>query len=133
MSQAEIDSEWAKRDAQSLSGREKYRGSKKHRGPKKNKEQRLKAREELYTGLSRCPGESIEYLCALDYPIYLKSEHWRLTRIALFRSRKRRCEKCNSCNKIRVHHKTYVRRGYEKLSDLQVLCERCHNLTHGYR
>jgi hypothetical protein len=98
-------------------------------------ERKKKRREERQRALPPVPGvcsEPINYLLGLSYPKYLRSWHWRLKRIEVFQHRGRLCEDCGSDQNLKIHHKTYVRRGCEKISDLRVLCEDCHNLTHGY-
>lgn len=42
----------------------------------------------------------------------------------------RRCRLCNSKERLEVHHRTYKRRGNEKLDDLTTLCHRCHATYH---
>ena len=42
-----------------------------------------------------------------------------------------RCQLCNTGGSLQVHHRTYQRRGYERLDDLTVLCRKCHERQHG--
>lgn len=43
------------------------------------------------------------------------------------------CERCRLyASQLHVHHKTYVRLGKEHWSDLEVLCEYCHQEHHGH-
>ena len=46
---------------------------------------------------------------------------------------KGRCEKCRVRAKLIPHHHTYKRMGRELLTDLWVLCERCHHEEDGVR
>lgn len=41
------------------------------------------------------------------------------------------CGRCGSDVGLQVHHKTYARRGYELMADLEVLCTWCHQKEHG--
>jgi 5-methylcytosine-specific restriction endonuclease McrA len=62
---------------------------------------------------------------------YLKSLHWRFTR---WRKKLQMritkgsvyCERCGSKKYLHIHHVTYQRLGYERMSDLQVICRACH-------
>ena len=63
------------------------------------------------------------------YKGYLKSKEWRTKKMeALFLAR----YKCRDCGADyeEVHHLTYARVGYERMSDLVVLCRRCHEKRH---
>lgn len=66
----------------------------------------------------------------MNYQAYLKSDHWKSLRAAKLHSVNDRCEKCKRRSNLQVHHLTYERRGAELLSDLAVLCERCHEKEH---
>jgi 5-methylcytosine-specific restriction endonuclease McrA len=62
---------------------------------------------------------------------YLKSLHWRFTRWRKkaqmrFTKGSVRCEKCGSQKWLHIHHITYARLGRERMSDLQVICRKCH-------
>jgi hypothetical protein len=45
-------------------------------------------------------------------------------------SKKPFCELCKSADRLNVHHKTYKRICRERITDLAVLCERCHTNSH---
>lgn len=65
------------------------------------------------------------------HEVYLKSPHWgKLKKVALQRA-DRKCQVC-SCQdmKLNVHHNTYQNLGHEYITDLVVLCERCHSIHH---
>lgn len=66
-----------------------------------------------------------------DYREYLESPHWHLVRAAAIVKADYRCQLCNSPDNLQVHHRTYERRGEEKLSDVTVLCRDCHRKFHG--
>lgn len=70
----------------------------------------------------------------LKYKKYIKSKEWYELKIDLLQARGCKCEKCNrelQANKLQVHHVTYERLFNERLSDLLVLCGRCHQIEHG--
>jgi len=64
------------------------------------------------------------------YQSFLGSDHWRELREAKILDSDGKCEKCGRRSQLHVHHKTYERRGRERLDDLQVLCENCHYGVH---
>lgn len=67
----------------------------------------------------------------MDYQDYLASDHWyQRAREAKERSRWK-CEVCSRTGALEAHHKSYARLGFERNSDILVLCERCHGLFHG--
>lgn len=71
-------------------------------------------------------------LCPADLPYeeYLKCDHWQTMRRLALEAAENRCILCDSPDNLAVHHRTYLRRGYEKLSDLVVLCGECHERVH---
>lgn len=89
------------------------------------------------------------------YGDYLKSEHWRKTRLRKLLTANLRndpaavqCEHCKlwfladydllndsptaDFAGINIHHKTYHNLHCEPLNDLSVLCESCHGVEHGW-
>jgi phage terminase large subunit GpA-like protein len=69
-------------------------------------------------------------MTALQYRKYLKSKHWKLMReIALERCHFK-CICCASTNNLQVHHKSYKRIQAERISDVVVVCQKCHTLIH---
>ncbi len=54
------------------------------------------------------------------------SQQWRNMKQAIAKMRGNKCERCPSQFKLSLHHKTYERLGKELFSDLELLCERCH-------
>lgn len=70
-----------------------------------------------------------------SYQHYLRSKHWQETR-RLVRDRVieqhgiLRCERCPSTRDLETHHLTYKRLGAELLSDLVVVCNKCHEEIH---
>lgn len=67
---------------------------------------------------------------AAEYRDYLTSDHWRRTRRDALESRGHHCEACQSRHAIHVHHRSYARLHHERLDDLRVLCDHCHQLVH---
>lgn len=62
--------------------------------------------------------------------VYLKSEHWHDLRWKKLNSMNRKCEKCGRVKRLDVHHLDYRNIYDVELTDLQVLCRRCHTLEH---
>lgn len=67
-----------------------------------------------------------------EYGGYLESDHWKAIRKAALQQSNYQCSKCGSKSDLNVHHKTYARKGHERLDDLEVLCYQCHMETHAY-
>lgn len=44
----------------------------------------------------------------------------------MFKLRGQKCERCDACTGLELHHKTYERFGRELPSDLEILCKRHH-------
>ena len=65
----------------------------------------------------------------MSYEDYLESEDWKKKRRKKF-ARKRRCGICGSTENLNVHHINYGNLYDVEMSDLRVLCERCHKLAH---
>ena len=65
-----------------------------------------------------------------DYRAYLESDEWRWKANAA-KEAAGCCAVCGATTELETHHKTYVRVGHERLSDLVVLCRRCHLRYHG--
>jgi 5-methylcytosine-specific restriction endonuclease McrA len=67
---------------------------------------------------------------ASKYAAYLASPHWRTFRVFVLCLARGRCATCGS-TATQVHHLTYVRRGNERISDVEPVCEACHLDEHG--
>lgn len=65
----------------------------------------------------------------MQYKEYLKSEDW-LTKRYLKRLKSNKCAICSSTKLLEVHHLNYRNLFDVQLSDLRVLCHRCHFLGH---
>ncbi len=69
---------------------------------------------------------------AAVYKAVIASKRWRDLRVRLMRQRGERCERCGKTwapgykATLQLHHKTYERLGGEYDSDLQLVCEACH-------
>ncbi len=83
--------------------------------------------------LTRDPagGEAkIAELRALPYAEYLLTPHWRRTRNTTLGRAGWTCQRCASNVALQVHHLTYERLGAERETDLEVLCQSCHEGLH---
>lgn len=65
------------------------------------------------------------------YKAYLKSPEWKEKRERVLEFWDYGCATCSSKVDLHVHHRTYIRVGEERLTDLIVLCEICHEKFHG--
>lgn len=73
------------------------------------------------------------YLQNMDYREYLKTDWWRQVRLEVIRAAGKRCQRCSATGvTLDVHHLTYVRRGAERLEDLQALCRPCHDILQAF-
>jgi NAD-dependent SIR2 family protein deacetylase len=68
----------------------------------------------------------------MPYEEFLTTPYWWVVRNYVVATRGHSCEKCGACASLNVHHISYKHRGeeYAHLSDLQVLCEACHERVH---
>jgi 5-methylcytosine-specific restriction endonuclease McrA len=70
----------------------------------------------------------------MDYFDYLQSDAWREVKRRYLRSaRPKDCRICGASRfdaRLDLHHRTYERLGRERLSDLVLLCRRCHDAVH---
>lgn len=64
------------------------------------------------------------------YERYIHSDSWVARRALYFRTHDRKCLRCESREKIHLHHMTYERMGAELDEDMIPLCEPCHALVH---
>lgn len=51
-------------------------------------------------------------------------------------ARSRGCGKCEYCQRRparALHHRTYEREGRERLEDVMMVCDSCHDLIHGHK
>lgn len=69
-----------------------------------------------------------EQLQLMPYKEYLETPEWKQRRLLKVKSAGYRCQVCNSDGSLEVHHRTYERRGAERMEDLTVLCHPCHEL-----
>jgi len=69
----------------------------------------------------------------IPYSQYLETEHWHSVRIAALMRAGKRCQVCANTTGLEVHHNSYLHKGseHEHLTDLVVLCRRCHSLFYG--
>ena len=64
-----------------------------------------------------------------SYNDYLKTDHWKKTRMRILKKKNFRCSVCSKPAK-NVHHHSYKNLGYERDYELSALCARCHELVH---
>lgn len=67
------------------------------------------------------------------YKRHLASAKWKRIREEKLKQSQYRCAKCGISKwstSLEVHHETYDRLGGERLSDLIVLCHKCHQALH---
>lgn len=62
--------------------------------------------------------------------IYLKSIHWRTFRKTALQSHGRICKACGSMKRLDVHHLNYLRLWKERITDVEILCRKCHKKEH---
>lgn len=88
---------------------------------------------------TRTDDEEAAYLRQLPYQDYLNTPYWRRVRMAMLIANRARCsgERCDtgdawygSEGDLHVHHLHYQNRGKEQLSNLILLCSRCHQRLH---
>lgn len=75
--------------------------------------------------------ETVANLRRMPYRQYLKTNHWKKTRARRVKLSKYKCDLCgHKAKRLEVHHKTYERRGCERMGDLLTLCVPCHRKIH---
>lgn len=82
-------------------------------------------------GVMDAVGKSIKDYTEGDYSLYLETEHWNTKRTEALNHYGAACVFCGSPTGLQVHHRNYERVGFEFMSDLVVLCGRCHKKHHG--
>jgi 5-methylcytosine-specific restriction endonuclease McrA len=65
------------------------------------------------------------------YTQYLTSDGWKARAFAAKRRAGFECALCEETHHLDVHHRNYRRVGFERPTDLIVLCRRCHQRHHG--
>jgi len=66
----------------------------------------------------------------MPYKEYLKTAHWIRVSILAKEAANNKCQLCNSTGILHTHHRTYQNLGHEKLGDVIVLCQACHEKFH---
>ena len=64
------------------------------------------------------------------YKKYLRSPEWKKKKLALFKKRGYKCERCGRTKKLHVHHLHYRTIYKERQKDLKILCAKCHKRAH---
>lgn len=88
-----------------------------------------KPKNQSRSNISQQINKSIQ-LQTMPYVNYLQSPEWQTKREQALRLAEYRCQICNASGSLHVHHRSYERRGREAMSDLIVLCGKCHELFH---
>mgnify|MGYP001613151837 FL=1 len=65
-----------------------------------------------------------------DYKKYLESPHWQKTKERFYVFFEKKCQRCESKEKINLHHTDYRKIGIEGEGDLIPLCQDCHTEFH---
>jgi hypothetical protein len=74
--------------------------------------------------------QAIAALRRLPYAEYLATSHWQRVRTLALEQAGQTCDLCGHTDRLEVHHRTYERLGFERQSDLIVLCHDCHRDHH---
>lgn len=74
--------------------------------------------------------QAIAALRRLPYADYLQTAHWQRVRGLALEQAGHACDLCGRDRDLEVHHRTYERLGFERQSDLIVLCRDCHQDHH---
>ncbi len=82
------------------------------------------------TGFPEVSAERGDELAGMRYTEYLLTPEWKARRQAVLEWAGYSCQVCSGEDRLHVHHRTYVRRGVERPSDLIALCADCHALFH---
>ena len=80
--------------------------------------------------VDRTVEQAILALRRLPYADYLRTAHWQRVRELAVEQAGHACDLCARTNQLEVHHRTYERLGFERQSDLIVLCDDCHEDFH---
>lgn len=71
-----------------------------------------------------------EELRWMPYRDYLGTDEWSDRRRTVIRRADFKCQVCASGGRLHVHHRTYARRGVERIEDMIALCPDCHEIFH---
>lgn len=74
--------------------------------------------------------QAIAALRKLPYAQYLRTAHWQRVRELALEQAGHTCDLCGQRHQLEVHHRTYARLGFERQSDVIVLCHECHRDHH---
>lgn len=80
--------------------------------------------------VNRQTESAIRALRRLPYREYLRTFHWRRTRELALERAGYQCALCPAREQLAVHHRSYLRLGFEQPQDLIVLCRECHETHH---
>jgi hypothetical protein len=94
------------------------------------REARKEENDEQWRMQSESRQKRLIELRTMPYSEYLRTPEWKALRTQKLKQVGFACEFCSSRINLNVHHRTYERRGYERLNDLRVLCNACHSKLH---
>jgi hypothetical protein len=66
------------------------------------------------------------YAWQARYTAAVRGTRWRNMKQDMIRLRGGRCERCGYQHGLELHHRNYDRLGRELISDLELVCHRCH-------
>ena len=68
----------------------------------------------------------------LEYWEFLQTSYWFGVKDLVLKRDNHKCVKCNSKDKLHIHHTTYIHHfsEHKHLEDLETLCDICHGLAH---
>jgi hypothetical protein len=67
----------------------------------------------------------------MPYAEYLGTPEWQWLATQVKARAGFRCMLCNAGGELHAHHRTYGRRGCERLDDVIAVCAACHRHHHG--
>lgn len=72
------------------------------------------------------------YMSPSDKLAHMDSPYWKQLKLDRLALANNQCELCKSTHFLQLHHTSYIRLGCEKLSDVTILCDSCHQLQHDH-
>lgn len=78
------------------------------------------------------PIKQLMFISAKDKLEYMQSEKWRALKLSRLRIAQHKCESCGSTHNLHLHHITYERLTQERIEDVVIVCEECHQRQHDH-
>lgn len=76
------------------------------------------------------PKRQLMFINNADKLAYMRTEQWKQLKLERLRIAQYKCESCGSTHNLHLHHITYERLTQERIEDVAVLCNECHNYLH---